>query len=178
MATWWLNWHDLTTLGNFMDNFWALLRTISSQFRDNWPTTLGHLWDKFKTTSKQLRDNFWTILRQFRDTFKTAWRQHYDNFEITKKNQIDNFEKTSGNFKTTRKQLCIHKCSLGSTYDHWSCLPHLMQHICIIFVDWRHWALLRTTSGQLLDNFETISGHIWDSLETTMTTLRQLRKIK
>ena len=159
-----------------MDNFWALLRTTSSRFRDNWETTLGHLCDKFKTTSKQLRDNFWTILRQFRDTFKTAWRQHYDNFEITKKNQIDNFKKTSGIFETTWKQLSIHKCSLGSIYDHWSCLPHLMQYICIIFVDWRHWALLRTTSGQRLGNFETISGHLWDSLETTMTTLRQLRK--
>ena len=124
MATWWLNWHDLTTLGNFMDNFWALLRTISSQFRDNWPTTLGHLWDKFKTTSKQLRDNFWTILRQFRDTFETAWRQHYDNFETKKRNQIDNFKTTLGNLETSLKQpgnSCVYTNALWAAYmviDH------------------------------------------------------------
>ena len=91
------------------------------------------------------------------------------------------FYTTWGNFKTTLKQLWDtktpwgHLCNTLETIlrplwgQHWDNCGTTLTQLCYNFE--RNFGRREKTLGQLLDNIETISGHLRDNLGTTLGQL-------
>ena len=133
---------QMNTTWHYLGTRWTVFYTTWGNFK----TTLKQLWDT-KTPWGLLCNTLETILRPL-------WGQHWDNCGTTLTQLCYNFERNFG------------RPLWGQYWDN--CGTTLTQ-LCYNFE--RNFGRREKTLGQLLDNIETISGHLRDNLGTTLGQL-------
>ena len=133
---------QMNTTWHYLGTRWTVFYTTWGNFK----TTLKQLWDT-KTPWGHLCKTLETILRPL-------WGQHWDNCGTTLTQLCYNFERNFG------------RPLWGQYWDN--CGTTLTQ-LCYNFE--RNFGRREKTLGQLLDNIETISGHLRDNLGTTLGQL-------